>query len=276
VRRYRWKFGHWPNPIGPQKFNQLILLRKIWNRDPRIARLADKLAVKDYVSEKLGDAWVIPTLWSGDRLPPREERNWPLPFVVKVNNGCGWNIFVRDEQACNWPEIEAKCREWMSTTYGLELGEWQYARMPSRIMIEPLVNFGHGLPMDVKFWVFHGRVEFIHVVTNRERGFKVAFYDRDWNWLPYDQGYDIETAGVPRPSCLAEMIRGAEKLAADFSYVRVDLYEVHGKPLFGELTFTPGSGLNPIHPPEFDRQLAALWLKKPRPVQRDETVTAEA
>ena len=270
VRRFRWKFGCWPNLIWPRKFNELILLRKIWNRDPRILRLADKLLVKDYVRQKLGDDWVIPTLWSGESFPPRDKRDWPRPFVVKVNNGYGWNIFVRDEASCNWPEIEAQCAKWMSSAYGLQLGEWHYARMPSRIMIEPLINFGRGLPVDVKFWVFHGRVEFVHVVTNREYGLKMAFFDRDWNWLPYEQGYDIETEHVERPACLAELIRGAETLAAGFSYVRVDLYEVDGKPLFGELTFYPGSGLNPINPPEFDRQLVALWRRQ-RPVQHQQT-----
>ncbi|HVI91552.1 MAG TPA: ATP-grasp fold amidoligase family protein, partial [Dongiaceae bacterium] len=95
-----------------------------------------------------------------------------------------------------------------------------------------------------------------------------------WNRVPYGQGFEVETAPVPAPACLTEMIRGAEILAADFSFVRVDLYEVGGKPLFGELTFYPGSGLNRITPPEFDRQLVALWLKKRRPVQREQAATA--
>ena len=274
VRRYRWKFGRWPNLIRPRTFNELLLRRKIWNRDPRIPLLGDKLLAKDYVRETLGDDWIIPTLWSGTALPPRDRRNWPLPFVVKVNNGCGWNIFVRDEKSCDWNEIEAKCATWMSTHYGWELGEWYYARMPARIMIEPLVNFGRGLPMDVKFWVFHGRAEIIHVVTNREHGLRQAFFDRDWNRLPYDQGYNTDTGEVARPACLTEMIRGAETLAAGFSYLRVDLYEVDGKPLFGELTFCPGAGLDYFNPPEFDLQLVALWLKKRRPVQHQQAAVA--
>ena len=76
VRRFRWKFGCWPNLIKPQKFNEMIVRAKIFDRDPRIVRLADKLLVKEYVRERLGDDWVIPTLWSGERLPPREQRIW--------------------------------------------------------------------------------------------------------------------------------------------------------------------------------------------------------
>ena len=42
------------------------------------------------------------------------------------------------------------------------------------------------------------------------------------------------------------MIEIAEKLSEPFQFVRVDLYEVGAKPIFGEIAFTPGydSGAN--------------------------------
>ena len=42
-----------------------------------------------------------------------------------------------------------------------------------------------------------------------------------------------------------EMIKIVEKLSEDFSYVRVDLYNIKGDIKFGEMTFTPSSGLDP-------------------------------
>ena len=44
---------------------------------------------------------------------------------------------------------------------------------------------------------------------------------------------------LPKPKNLEFMKRMAEILSADFEYVRVDMYEIDGKVLFGELTFTP-------------------------------------
>ena len=32
----------------------------------------------------------------------------------------------------------------------------------------------------------------------------------------------------------------AGKLSSPFPFVRVDFYEIDGKPVFGEMTFTPG------------------------------------
>ena len=55
------------------------------------------------------------------------------------------------------------------------------------------------------------------------------------------------------------MIEVAERLGAGFDFVRVDLYDLPDGPRFGELTFTPGAGLDPFHPPEYDQRLGDLW-----------------
>jgi len=39
------------------------------------------------------------------------------------------------------------------------------------------------------------------------------------------------------------MLRYAEQIGEDFSYVRVDLYEIAGQVKFGEVTFYPEAGL---------------------------------
>jgi hypothetical protein len=258
-RAYQRRFGVWPNLIRPHSFNEMVQRRKVFDRDPRLPMLADKVRSKDYVRDKLGAAWVIPTLWSGKRLPPLPERNWPIPFVIKMNNGCGWNIFVRSHAECNWAEIEERCATWMGKSYGMHTGEWLYRRIDLQILIEPFMSFDQRLPLDYKFWTFHGRVEVIHVVTDREDDEKQAFFDRDWNRLACGQGFAVEHRNIPKPVSLDDMIRGAETLAADIPFVRVDFYELAGQPLFGEMTFYPGSGLNSIEPADFDRWLLELW-----------------
>jgi len=44
-----------------------------------------------------------------------------------------------------------------------------------------------------------------------------------------------------------------------FDFVRTDFYEDAGRPLFGEMTFYPGSGLDPFEPDDLDLELGALW-----------------
>ena len=56
------------------------------------------------------------------------------------------------------------------------------------------------------------------------------------------------------------MLSAAEEMARGFDFARVDFYQPEDQPLFGEVTFYPGSGLHPIDPPELDAKWGRLWL----------------
>ncbi len=55
------------------------------------------------------------------------------------------------------------------------------------------------------------------------------------------------------------MLLGVEMLSENVSFVRVDLYEINSKPLFGELTYYPESGWGRFIPGEFDRVVGDMW-----------------
>lgn len=46
------------------------------------------------------------------------------------------------------------------------------------------------------------------------------------------------------------MVEYARVLSQDFPFVRVDFYDVKGKPLLGELTFTPYGNMITYYKPE--------------------------
>jgi hypothetical protein len=64
---------------------------------------------------------------------------------------------------------------------------------------------------------------------------------------------------IPRPDNFDEMVALAEKLAAPFPFVRVDLYQIDGKILFNEMTFTPAKGTLILDDDQVDFQMGA-WL----------------
>ena len=53
----------------------------------------------------------------------------------------------------------------------------------------------------------------------------------------------MEDDVIPKPRNLKQMLEIAEKLAAPFPVVRVDLYNIAGRIVFGEMTFTSLGGL---------------------------------
>ena len=248
-----------PHLKEPRTFSEKIQYRKLYNKDPRFPVLADKFQVKDYVREALGEQWLIPSIWYGKALPPREERNWPIPYVLKATHGSGQNIFVASPDDQNWELIEERAEGWLHNRYGTPFREWLYGQITPGLLVEPYVGCGDILPVDYKFYVFGGEVRTIQVDTGRAQNHRRCFYDRKWKPQPFALMYPLETSPIAKPASLDAMIEAAEHRGRDFAFVRVDLYEVEGRPLFGEMTFYPESGRGVFSPPHYDRMFGNLW-----------------
>ena len=86
-----------------------------------------------------------------------------------------------------------------------------------------------------------------------------SFYDEHWDRQDFVMAKIPRIPyAVPKPESLDQILSIAEILAGDFSYVRVDMYEVKGKFYFGELTFTPSAGFYSFVPDSVDYQFGEL------------------
>lgn len=90
ILRFHRHHGRWPNLLRPQTFNEKILYRSIYDRWELFHVLSDKLAVRNYVRERVGDAVAIPKVLFLTR-SPELLLTVPLPryFVMKSNHGQG-------------------------------------------------------------------------------------------------------------------------------------------------------------------------------------------
>jgi TupA-like ATPgrasp len=248
-----------PRLNDPHTFNEKIARRKLRDRDPLLATWADKIRAKECAAEILGEEWIIPTLWSGEKLPPRASRNWPIPYVIKASHGSGWIHFVHTAQDEDWDRIEAITGQWLHTVYGRPSREWSYLDLTPGILVEPFLGSGGIVPPDYKFWVFGGRTAYIQVDTNRMLGHQQYFYDLNWKRQSFRYIRPYPEGDLDPPGTLEELLRAAELLAAPFPFVRVDLYEIDGRPRFGEMTFYPNSGRFAFKPESTELQLGRLW-----------------
>lgn len=248
-----------PRLDHPRTFCEKIAQRKLRDRDPRMPMLADKILAKREVARLLGPEWVIPTVWSGDRLPPRSERRWPIPYVLKASHGSGWNLFVQSKADQNWDVIEATAQEWLNRTYGEHAHEWLYSQMRPGLLVEPFLGTAGVAPPDYKFLVFDGRTAYIQVDLGRMQTHRQLFYDTRWNRQPFEYICPWTDEEAPPPRSLARMIEAANTLGAGFAFARVDLYEIDGDPRFGEMTFYPNSGRYAFKPRSVDLELGRLW-----------------
>jgi hypothetical protein len=177
--------------------------------------------------------------------------------VLKASHGCGWNLFVHSREAEQWDDIERIAERWLRTTYGMASMEWAYSLIQPRLLVEPyLTDLAH---TDYKIFVFGGIATLVQVNIDREQEHHQYFFDRQWTRQTFEYVCPGTAEDVPPPQSLERMLWAAERLGAPFPFVRVDLYETSGKPLFGEMTFYPNAARIGFNPETVDLDLGRLW-----------------
>lgn len=248
------------NLRNPATLNEKIQSLKLNNFQAFHTVIADKLAVRDYIKEKIGSGYLI-DLFAYYKDPYEINfSNLPTAFVLKSNHGSAQVKVVRDKCSESEVELISTCASWLMQNHAHYTYEKQYKDIKPCIVIEKLLlNEEGNLPEDYKFHCFNGKVEFIHVDSDRMYRHTRTFYDKSWNklpfnWSPYKKGlpkYPLGK-GVSAPYNLKKMILIAEKLAAVFPYCRIDLYNVKNKIYFGEITLHHESGWARFSPLIYD------------------------
>ncbi|SAL81242.1 hypothetical protein AWB67_05792 [Caballeronia terrestris] len=264
----RW-VGRFPDLARPVTFNEKILHRCLYP-DPRYAALTDKLLVRGYVSRIIGEQHLIPLLSTPDQFDVEHFDALPCAFVMKANHGSGYVKIVRDKSQVSFEELRQLARCWLGSNFYRVARERHYEHIAPRIFFEALlVDQQSNIPADFKIHCFnqpHGvhKAYILHISDRYSSHPRGDFYDEDWNHLDITIGhYPKSVTASPRPANLCEILRCAKALAANFDYVRVDLYAPDEKVMFGELTFTPGAGVYQLLPDKVDFDWGRMLEMRP-------------
>ena len=261
VRNFQKKFGRPPNLSNPATFNEKVTYKILYDRRPILTRLADKLQARDYVAERIGPGHLT-ELYQVCRLPG--EIDWqklPQRFVIKMNHGCGMNIFVTDKSRISVSSITSRLDSWRATNFYHVCLEWAYRDIQPRIFIEEMLTEESGaMAADWKFYTFDGRAEFLQVNLDRFGQATRNDYDRHLNRLNFRGPYHPNSPTDPAfPHNIDAMFLLADKLGSGLDFVRVDMYNLNGRIVVGEFTSYPGAGRDPFDPPEFDELYGSKW-----------------
>ena len=103
------------------------------------SRLADKIAVRDYIKEK-GYGHMLPQLYGVyDRAEDIDYKILPSAFVLKTNNASATNILVRDKTKIDINAINKRLNRWLRINYGRRTCQPHYSRICPRILCEELL-----------------------------------------------------------------------------------------------------------------------------------------
>lgn len=261
VRNFERVFGRRPNLDNPTTFNEKVAYKILHDRRPILTRLQDKVQARDYVTERIGVEY-LPEIYQVCRSPGEIEwQKLPPCFVVKMSHGCGMNIFITDKSLINVGMIAPYLEKWRTVNFYHRWGEWAYRDIQPTILIEEmLTEQSGGAPADWKIYTFDGRAEFLALNVDQLTESKVGFYDRSLTRLPLRRIHRLSLPDDPKfPHNTELMFSLADKLGSGLDFVRVDMYNVNGRIVFGEFTHYPGAGLDQFHPPEFDEIFGSKW-----------------
>lgn len=234
-----------PNLIECRDHNDRIQWLKLFDQSEDVIFCADKINVRSYVATLLDESHLPKLYQVADNCEDLDFDKLPNSFVIKTNHDSGTVIIVRNKDTADRDEIRKKLAKSLSRAFGWELGEWAYAFIQPKILVEELLDEESALPPpDYKFQCSEGRVKFTRYTYGRTTIAKEILLDRDGvdMGFRFDQACFIQGSGFIKPDNWYKIVAVAEKLSSKFKCVRVDLYNLNGRIVVGELTFFPGFG----------------------------------
>lgn len=261
---YRTKLHKKLDLVQPKLFNEKLMWLKLneYENNKLITKCVDKYKVREYVKQ-CGCSEILNELI--DVYDNADEINFeklPDKFVLKCNHAAGYNIICNDKSKLDKEETRKKLKKWMKIDYWKFVAEVQYKNVDKKIVCEKFLESKDGNAIeDYKIYCFNGVPEFCMVCIGRNLG-KPTYYLFDKNWklmrinpagINAPEGFTIE-----KPKCIDQMYEYAKILSRPFKFVRADFYDYNGKPIFGELTFTPAGCIDKNYTDEAQLKLGEL------------------
>lgn len=262
--KYRGAFdGKKLNLENPQTYNEKLQWLKLHDRKPEYTRMVDKYEVKQYIAEKIGAEYVIPTLGVWECFEDINFDALPDQFVLKCTHDSGGLVICRDKSKLDVNAAKRKITKSLKKNYYLHGREWPYKDVKPRIIAEQYKedDCKSERNLDVyKIFNFNGKPQIIQFIQNdKTENETIDYFDVEWNLLDLRQKFPNSNNPISRPHQLEQMITLAAALSDGFRFLRTDFYIVNQKVFFSEFTFFSDSGFAVFDPVEWDKQLGE-WI----------------
>ncbi|MBT4651920.1 MAG: hypothetical protein HOC16_00455 [Candidatus Pacebacteria bacterium] len=226
-KRFKEVFGKQLNISNPQTFNEKIQWIKLKYRKKYMTQLADKYAVRKYVSKKIGSQYLNKLIASYSNFENLKKNinKLPLSCVIKLTHGSGWNVILNNRRITR-NELTL-IKDWIGKNYYFAGREWCYKDIHPQIICERLIPHSNkkiGL-LDYKIFCFNGEPKFIQVDINRFSNHTRNIYNCFWGKIPINS-YFFKSSNIviPKPRFLSKILNLSKKLSENIPLVRVDFY----------------------------------------------------
>ena len=262
---YRLSFGKELNLEDPKTFNEKLQWLKLYDRKPIYTTMVDKFASKQYVSERIGEEYIVPALggpwYSFDEI---DFDALPDKFVLKTNHDSGGVMLCRDKATFDKEKARGFFERHLNKNYFWSCREWPYKNVKPCIFAEELMKDGDRDYLPVyKIMCFNGEPRIIQTIQNdKQPNESIDYFDTEWQVLPLRQNFPNSGCPLERPERLEKMLSLSRELSKDHAFIRVDWYVINGKVYFSEFTFYSDAGFAAFHPEKWDLIMGS-WITLP-------------
>ena len=233
----------------PRTFNEKIQWLKLYDATPIKTSLTDKVKVRDWIKEKIGEQYLKPVLWIGNKFDDIPFDSLPVSFIIKTNHGCKWmykimnkDRFIKGKELYTF--IKNRFDGWMNQTFFPWAGfEMQYKNIEPKLIIEPiLTDENKACPTEYEIYCFNGNPKIIQEIEYCMPAAKISVYDENYKRSEILLNPEYVEVLKDVEENLKTAVKLSKILCKDFKLVRVDWILYNNHIYFNEMTFTPFSG----------------------------------
>lgn len=257
---YRLRMHKKLNLNNPQRYTEKLQYMKLHDHNPLYTQLADKYAVREYVSERIGTEYLVKLYGVYDTPEEIPFDKMPEQYVIKATHDSGGCILVDDKTKLDITGTKKRLKKIMKRNFFWKGREWCYLNIKPRIICEEMLEDEEKTGIvDYKILCFHGKARLVMIATNRRTGVRFDYFTPQFEHLDCRLCAPNSEVLIEKPENFELMLQLAEKLADGIEQVRVDFYNIKGKIYFGEMTFFHFAGLDGFEPDSWDYIIGSWW-----------------
>ncbi|UDG80876.1 hypothetical protein GFV14_00359 [Candidatus Hartigia pinicola] len=262
------KIGYTPNLNYPKTFNEKVNYRILYDNNPLYTELADKLAVRKYVSKKIGNQYLVPILAIYNHVDEINFNQLPESFVLKCSHDSGSSIICQDKAQFDLKKAKDTLSFHLIKNLYYITRERHYKNIPAKIICEKYIDIFSNknrkiVPETYRIHCFSGQPMYAEIDYTEKCGTEyINIYDTEWQLQPIMFGYPNMLQPIDKPKLFQDMLNLAKQLVNPFDYCRADFLISSQTLYFSELTFSPNAGRTKIEPLSWDFRLGSLWNQK--------------
>ena len=171
---FRYKMKKQLNLKNPETYSEKLQWLKLYDRNPEYTRMVDKFEAKQYVAERIGEEYIIPTLGVWDSFDEIDFDSLPDQFVLKCTHDSGGLVICTDKSKLDIEKARNQINHALRRKYYLNTREWPYKNVKPRIiaeeyMVNEFVLFGIRF---TTYWTVFGMGVIAMILLNIFRGKK--------------------------------------------------------------------------------------------------------